>query len=148
MHYRNQPIKVLATYQNGVTKELAYDTNKDNPLDCFKVPRIIEDFEYMQTFAYTMCSLKQLQMSKYFVKFLGFDDLSDPNYNLYFFERRQGFPLSKLLYSVFPLLLLDETLNNNDREQEELSRMDNYSDIGQEKYCMDSKTCSINVRIA
>lgn len=106
VHYRNQPIKVLAALGNGVSKELAYDTNKDYPLDCFKVPRVIEDFEFMETFAYTMCALKQLQMSKYFVKFLGFDDLSDPNYNLYFFERRQGYSLSKLLTTVFLKVLL------------------------------------------
>jgi len=90
----------LATYPNGAIKELAYDTNKDFPLDCFKIPRVIEDFEYMQTFAYTMCALKQLQMSKYLIKFLGFDDLYDANYNLYFFEKRQGIPLTKLLHTV------------------------------------------------
>ncbi len=105
VHYRNQPIKVQAAFPNGVIKELAYDTNKDYALDCFKVPRVIEDFEYMQTFSYSMCALKQLQMSKYFVKFLGFDDLSDPNFNLYSFERRQGVPLSRLIRAVLAGLI-------------------------------------------
>jgi len=101
VHYRNQPIKVLANFPNGVIKEIAFDTNKDYPLDCYKVPRVIEDFEFMQTFAYTMCALKQLQLSKYYIKFLGYDDLSDLSYNQYFFERRQGIQLTKLLSWVF-----------------------------------------------
>lgn len=100
VHYRNQPVKVVESFPNGVVREVAFDTNKDFALDCVKVPRIIEDFEYMETLAYTMCALKQLQTSKYFVKFLGYNDLSDPNYNLYFLETRKGIPLSRLLLAV------------------------------------------------
>jgi len=100
VHYRNQPIKVVESSPNGVIREVAFDTNKDFPLDCIKVPRIIEDFEYMEKLAYTMCALKQLQTSKYFIKFLGYNDLSDTDYNLYFLETRKGVPLFRLLLAV------------------------------------------------
>ena len=39
VHYRNQAVKILREYDNGIVKELAYCADKDFPLILVKIPK-------------------------------------------------------------------------------------------------------------
>ena len=102
VQYRSKPIKVEKEYNNGVIKQLGYCDRRDIPVEVVKVPRDLSDHQFLQDFINNANALKQLFLSKYFHKFLGFDDLSDENYKLYFFDILRGVNYKKINYSVFP----------------------------------------------
>ena len=97
VHYRKQPIKVLKRYQSGMIKQLAYCSDKGFPLECYLIPKVFEHYELLTQFFCQIGATKELLLSKYTASYLGFDDLTDPEYNQYFFEIKKGKPLKKLL---------------------------------------------------
>ena len=100
VQYRNRPIKVNKEFSNGVIKQVGYCARRDIPVEVVKIPRDLSDYEFMQDFINEANALKQLFFSNYFHKFLGFDDLSDENYNLYFFDILRGVSYKKINNNV------------------------------------------------
>ena len=100
VQYRNRPIKIYKEYSNGVIKQLGYCARRDIPVEVVKIPRNFLDYQFMQDFINEADALKQLFFSNYFHKFLGFDDLSDEAYNLYFFDILRGLNYKKIYNNV------------------------------------------------
>ena len=96
VQYRNRPIKVYKEYSNGVVKQLGFCARRDTAVEVVKIPRVFLDYQFMQDFINECNALKQLFFSNYFHKFLGFDDLSDENHNLYFFDILRGLSFKKI----------------------------------------------------
>lgn len=86
IHYRNQPIKILAKYDFGLMRVVGYDQDKDQPLEVLKLPKVFPDTEKLNMILNTFDAYKELVFSKYFIKYLGFNTITDPDYNLYFME--------------------------------------------------------------
>jgi hypothetical protein len=97
VQYRNRAIKVLRTADNGVTRQVGYCADKDTPLEVLRVPQTLYDFEYLSELYDSLDALKQLTLSKYFPDYLGFDDVSEGGFCLYFFELHRGKSLRRLL---------------------------------------------------
>ena len=97
VQYRNRAIKVIKTLSSGVIRQIGFCADKDFPLEVLKVPHALTDYEYLQSLSQQISASKQLIFSKYFASYYGFDDLSDPDYNLYFFELLKGVSLRKLM---------------------------------------------------
>ena len=97
MHYRKQPVRILKLYKSGIIKQLAYDSDKGLPVECYKIPKCFEQYERLTQFFNQIGATKELLLSKYCPSYLGFDDMSDIDYNQYFFEIKKGKPLKKLL---------------------------------------------------
>ena len=97
VHYRKQPVRVLKLYQSGIIKQLAYCSDKGFPVECYKIPKCFEHYELLTQFFNQIGATKELLLSKYCPSYLGFDDVTDTEYNQYFFEIKKGKPLKKLL---------------------------------------------------
>lgn len=97
VHYRNKEIKVLKVYESGIIKELAYCADKDFPVENFKIPREFPHYDQLTHFFSQIGATKELLFSKYLPSYMGFDDLSDPKFNQYFFEIKKGRPLKLIL---------------------------------------------------
>lgn len=97
VHYRKQALKILKEYDTGMLKVLAYCADRDTPVECFQVPRNFSHFTVLNQFFNQIGASKQLTRSKYFQSYLGFDDMSNPDYNLYFFDIKKGKALKQLL---------------------------------------------------
>lgn len=96
IHYRNQPIKVLAKYDFGLMRVVGYDTDKDQPLEVIKLPKVFPDIEKLNMILNTFDAYKEMIFSKYFVKYLGFNTISDPDYNLYFMVLHSELTIAEL----------------------------------------------------
>ena len=105
VHYRKQPIKIIKLYQSGIVKQLAYCSDKGFPVECYKIPKCFEHYELLTQFFNQIGATKELLLSKYCPSYLGFDDMSDPEYNQYFFEIKKGKPLKKLMTDLHKTLL-------------------------------------------
>jgi len=97
VQYRNRAIKVIKALSSGVIRQIAFCADKDFPLEVLKVPHALTDYEYLQSLSQQISASKQMIFSKYFAGYYGFDDLSDPDHNLYFFELLKGVSIRKLL---------------------------------------------------
>mmetsp|Transcript_20127 Transcript_20127/g.37425 ORF Transcript_20127/g.37425 Transcript_20127/m.37425 type:complete len:329 (-) Transcript_20127:1657-2643(-) len=97
VQYRNRAIKVLKELENGVIKQIGFCADKDTPLEVLKVPQTLYDFEFLTALYDTLDALKQLTLSKYYADYLGFDDVGEVGYCLYFFELYRGRSIRKLL---------------------------------------------------
>jgi len=47
VHYRKQAVKVLKVYETGIIKEIAYCSDKDFPVENFKIPREFPHYEVL-----------------------------------------------------------------------------------------------------
>lgn len=97
VQYRNRAVKVIKTLSSGVIRQVGFCADKDFPLEVLKVPHYLSDYEYLQSLSYQISASKQLLFSKYYACYYGFDDMSDPDYNLYFFELLRGDSIRQLL---------------------------------------------------
>lgn len=97
VQYRNRPIKILRQYENGVLKQIGFCAKRDIPVEVWKIPRDIMDSTYLSELYNKISALKQLVFSNYFHNYLGFDDISEPEHNLYFFELVKGTNLASLM---------------------------------------------------
>jgi hypothetical protein len=97
VHYRKQAIKVLKVYETGIIKEIAYCSDKDFPVENYKIPKEFAYYEVLTQFFNQIGATKELLFSKYLPSYLGFDDLSDDHYNQYFFEIKKGRKLKQVL---------------------------------------------------
>jgi hypothetical protein len=93
VHYRNKAIKVLKIYESGIIKELAYCSDKDFPVENYKIPKEFPHYEQLTHFFSQIGATKELLFSKYLPSYLGFDDMSSNDFNQYFFEIKKGKPL-------------------------------------------------------
>lgn len=59
------------------------------------------DFQKLEVKLHTFNAMKQLIFSKYFQKYLGFNSLTDQEYNLYFLDYTKAFCLEKYFDQVF-----------------------------------------------
>ena len=91
-------------------KVLAYCADKDFPVECFQIPRVFPNFNVLNQFYNQIGACKQLLKSKYFQSYLGFDDISNEEYNLYFFEIKKGKALQQLLIETGQVLKDDQQL--------------------------------------
>ena len=89
-------------------KVLAYCADKDFPVECFQIPRVFPNFNVLNQFYNQIGACKQLLKSKYFQSYLGFDDISNEDYNLYFFEIKKGKALQQLLIETGQVLKDDQ----------------------------------------
>lgn len=71
-------------------KVLAYCADKDFPVECYQIPKCFPRFDVLNQFYNQIGACKQLMKSKYFQSYLGFDDLTNEDYNLYFFDIKKG----------------------------------------------------------
>ena len=97
VHYRKQAVKVIKEYDTGMLKVLAYCADKDFQVECYQVPRQFPHYEVLNQFFSQVGASKQLLKSKYFPSYLGFDDMTNEDYNLYFFEIKKGKALEQLM---------------------------------------------------
>jgi hypothetical protein len=81
VHYRKQPVKIIKMYQSGIIKQLAYCCDKGFPVECYKIPKCFEHYELLTQFFNQIGATKELLLSKYCPSYLGFDDMSDMDYN-------------------------------------------------------------------
>ena len=86
VHFRNQPVKVLARYDFGLMRVVGYDQDKDQPIEVIRLPKVFPDVEKLNMLLNTFDAYKELGFSKYFNRYLGFNTIADPDYNLYFLE--------------------------------------------------------------
>ena len=100
VHYRKQQLKILKEWDTGMRKVVAYCADKDFPLECFQIPRNFPHYEVLNQFYNQIGASKQLMKSKYVSSYLGFDDMGDPDHNLYFFQILKGKALEQLLQST------------------------------------------------
>lgn len=91
-------------------KVLAYCADKDFPVECFQIPRVFPNFNALNQFYNQIGACKQLLKSKYFQSYLGFDDISNEEYNLYFFEIKKGKAIQQLLIETGQVLKDDQQL--------------------------------------
>lgn len=91
-------------------KVLAYCADKDFPVECYKIPRCFPHFEILNQFYSQIGACKQLLRSKYFQSYLGFDDMTNEDYLLYFFEIKKGKALQQLLFDTGKVLKDDQHL--------------------------------------
>ena len=85
VHYRKQEVRVLKAYETGIVKVIAYCADKDFPVENYKIPKEFPHYEVLTQFFNQIGATKELLFSKYLPSYLGFDDMSDEHYNLYFF---------------------------------------------------------------
>jgi hypothetical protein len=97
VHYRKQAMKVLKEYDTGMLKVIAYCADHDFPVECYKMPRCFPHYDVLNSFYNQVGASKQLLKSKYFPSYLGFDDVGEEAFNLYFFEIKKGKALELLL---------------------------------------------------
>lgn len=90
VHYRKQEVKVLKVYESGIIKVIAYCSDKDFPVENYKIPKEFPHYEVLTQFFNQIGATKELLFSKYLPSYLGFDDMSDEHYNQYFFEIKKG----------------------------------------------------------
>ena len=90
VHYRKQALKIIKEFDSGMLKVIAYCADHDFPVECYQIPRCFPHFEVLNQFYNQIGAQKQLIRSKYFPSYLGFDDLTNEEYNLYFFEIKKG----------------------------------------------------------
>jgi hypothetical protein len=86
IHYRNQPVKVLAKYEFGLIRVVGYDQDKDQPVEVVKLPKVFPDNDKLNMILNTFDAYKELIFSKYFIKYLGFNTVADPDFNHYYLE--------------------------------------------------------------
>ena len=86
-------------------KQLAYCSDKGFPLECYLIPKVFDHYELLTQFFCQIGATKELLLSKYTPSYLGFDDLTDAEYNQYFFEIKRGKPLKKLMNELGKTLL-------------------------------------------
>jgi len=63
VQYRNQPIKNLKSYANGVIRQLGYDIDSDIPVEVIKLPKLFEDFDYSEMLLNSFNAHKELTFS-------------------------------------------------------------------------------------
>jgi hypothetical protein len=98
VQYRNKPIKVLKQHENGVIKQIGFCAKRDFAVEVWKIPRDIMDASYLGELYNKISALKQLVFSKYYHNYLGFDDISESEHNLYFFELIKGTSLATIMH--------------------------------------------------
>ena len=81
VHYRKKAIKVLKFYESGIIKQLAFCSDNDNEVECYKIPKVFEHYEILTQFFNQIGATKELLLSKYFPSYLGFDDMTDGDFN-------------------------------------------------------------------
>jgi hypothetical protein len=97
IHYNpNENIK-MSKKKNKMLNEKAYCADRDIPIQTLKIPVNFYDKEVISRVVYKCEAYKQLLFSKYFPKFTGFDDISNDEYQFYYFEFIEGTKLTDLL---------------------------------------------------
>ena len=65
----------MKLYKSGIIKQLAYDSDKGLPVECYKIPKCFEQYERLTQFFNQIGATKELLLSKYCPSYLGFDDM-------------------------------------------------------------------------
>jgi hypothetical protein len=76
----------------------AYCADRDIPIQTFIIPQVYFESKDLHNFFCKCEALRELLLSKHFPKFTGFDDLSDDDFSLYFFEYMNGLEIKKLIH--------------------------------------------------
>lgn len=76
---------IVTKAKNGIVSHVAMCSDRNIPIKCTKIPKTLYDREVLETFYFKCEALKELLLSKYYEKFLGFDD-SDEECECFFFE--------------------------------------------------------------
>jgi hypothetical protein len=97
IHYSADKIKILKIMKNKIVVEKANCADRDIPVECWKIPNNFFDNEVISSLYYKCESLRELLLSKYFQKFIGFDDLNYEDYQLFFFEHIEKIQLIQLI---------------------------------------------------
>ena len=87
----------MKEFDTGMLKVIAYCADRDIPVECYQIPKCFPHFEVLNQFYNQIGACKQLTRSKFFQSYLGFDDMSSDQYNLYFFDIKKGKALQLLL---------------------------------------------------
>ena len=98
-HYKNENIS-SDRIGNKIICEDAYCSDRNILIKCYKIPNIYYDKNVLESFYYQCESGRELLLSKYFVKFLGFDDITNEEFQFYFYENIEGMKLLDFFLSV------------------------------------------------
>jgi hypothetical protein len=85
--------------KNKILIEKAYCADRDIPIQTLKIPVNFYDKETISKIVFKCEAYKQLLFSKYFPKFTGSDDISNDEYQFYYFEYIEGVGLTHLIKS-------------------------------------------------
>ena len=69
-----------------ITKEEARCADRNIPIWVYKIPNTYYDKNILEAFYFQCEATRELLLSKYFQKFLGFDDISSNEFQFYFYE--------------------------------------------------------------
>ena len=76
---------------NAITAKEAFCSDRNIPIQCVRIPNIFYDKNILESFYFKCEASKELLLSKYFQKFLGFEDSnSNDDAQFYFFEHIEG----------------------------------------------------------
>lgn len=96
IHYNVDRSAVYKKYKKIVI-EKAYCQERNMPIESWKIPNTFYDKDTLSKF-YNKCQASQeLVLSKYFQKFLGYDDLTDEDHQVYYFEYLTGMNLKNYI---------------------------------------------------
>ena len=73
-----------------ITKEEARCADRNIPIWVYKVPNTYYDKDILEAFYFQCEATRELLLSKYFQKFIGFDDISSNEFQYYFYEFISG----------------------------------------------------------
>ena len=73
-----------------ITKEEARCADRNIPIWVYKVPNTYYDKNNLEAFYFQCEATRELLLSKYFQKFIGFDDVSSNEFQFYFYEFISG----------------------------------------------------------
>ena len=73
-----------------ITKEEARCADRNIPIWVYKVPNTYYDKNILEAFYFQCEATRELLLSKYFQKFIGFDDISSNEFQYYFYEFISG----------------------------------------------------------
>ena len=81
------------------TEKLFFERNIS--ILCYKIPNSYYDKEILENFFFQCEAGRELILSKYFQKFLGFDDISNDEFQYYFYEHiQEGVKLVPFFLSI------------------------------------------------
>ena len=73
-----------------ITVEEARCADRNIPIWCYKIPNTYYNKDYLESFYFKCEASRDLLLSKYFQKFIGFDEISSNEFQFYFFEFIDG----------------------------------------------------------
>ena len=99
VHYNSDKVKLIKKVKK-IKVERAFCADRDIPIQCWKIPNNFFDRELLSNFYCNCEALRELLLSVYFQKFLGFDDVSSDDFQYFYFENLEGQSLANVVKNL------------------------------------------------